>query len=165
MSSNWERKKEAVNFQLLTGVNVRLSLTAGAVLAVFDMDRIEIVAPRSNGEAVFSGFTEKKAFELKMDKMVTNDGPGMHHGKAPQLSRQWGLPQSKVILPFLLCRSHFGLPDELPLYIFLEPIRPALDVKRGVIKTACLRKQECSRPVVVKMRRNACSETQLPVDL
>jgi predicted DNA-binding ArsR family transcriptional regulator len=56
------------------------------------MDRIEIVACRSNGEAVFLAFREKWLLGTEMDKMVTNGRLSIHLQKAPKLSSQWGSP-------------------------------------------------------------------------
>ena len=57
------------------------------------MNRLEIVACRSNGEAVFSGLLEKWRWGIKMAKMVTDGRSSMYLQKAPKLSKQWGLPQ------------------------------------------------------------------------
>jgi len=52
------------------------------------MDRIEIVVPRANGEAVFSGFMEKWQSVFKMDKMVTRGRLSIHLQKASKLSKE-----------------------------------------------------------------------------
>ena len=54
------------------------------------MVRIEIVVPRANGEADFSGFTLKWLWAFKMDKMVTRGRLPIHLQEAPKLSNEWG---------------------------------------------------------------------------
>jgi hypothetical protein len=54
------------------------------------MDRLEIVVPRANGEAVFSGFTLKWQSAFKMDKMVKRGRLSIHLQNASQLSKEWG---------------------------------------------------------------------------
>ena len=54
------------------------------------MDRDEIVVPRANAEAVFSGFKVKWLSAFEMDKMVKRGRLSIHLQKAPQLSKEWG---------------------------------------------------------------------------
>jgi hypothetical protein len=54
------------------------------------MGRIEIVVPRANGEAAFSGFTLKWLSAFKMDKMATSGRLSIHLQEAPKLSKEWG---------------------------------------------------------------------------
>jgi len=58
------------------------------------MDRDEIVVPRSNGEAVFSGFMAKWQSVFKMDKMVKRGRLSIHLQNASKLSKEWGEGQS-----------------------------------------------------------------------
>jgi hypothetical protein len=59
------------------------------------MDEFEIVIPRANGEAVFSGFTAKWQSAFKMDKMVKRGRLSIHLQNASQLSKEWGEGQSR----------------------------------------------------------------------
>jgi hypothetical protein len=54
------------------------------------MGRIEIVVPRANGEADFSGFTLTWLSAFKMDKMATRGRLPIHLQEAPKLSKEWG---------------------------------------------------------------------------
>jgi len=54
------------------------------------MGRIEIVVPRANGEADFSGFMLAWLSAFKMDKMATRGRLPIHLQEAPKLSKEWG---------------------------------------------------------------------------
>ena len=91
-----ERLHEALGYRTPHEVHFGTSATMmPATESVFDMDGTEIVVPRANGEAVFSGFHEKWLLGNKMNKMVTTVGPGMHLQKAPKLSKEWGEGQEE----------------------------------------------------------------------
>jgi len=69
----------------------------------FDMDRDEIVVPRANGEAVFSGFKLKWLSAFKMDKMVKRGRLSIHLQNASQLSKEWGEGQLNECLRTRFC--------------------------------------------------------------
>jgi len=56
----------------------------------FNMGRIEIVVPRANGKADFSGLTLTWLSAFKMDKMLTRGRLSIHLQEAPKLSKEWG---------------------------------------------------------------------------
>lgn len=61
------------------------------------MDRDEIVVPRANAEAVFSGFKIKWLSAFEMDKMVNRGRLSIHLQDASQLSKEWGEGQSTAL--------------------------------------------------------------------
>jgi len=75
------------------------------------MARIEIVIPRSNGEAVLSGDTEKCLWGFEIDFMVIRGRLSIHLQKASQMDKEWregkvdasSVPE-KVVASNVLCR-------------------------------------------------------------
>jgi hypothetical protein len=59
----------------------------------FNMDRVEIVVSRANGEVVFWDFLEKWRLGIEIDKMVKRGRLSTHLQKASELSKEWGAPQ------------------------------------------------------------------------